>query len=217
MLRRRRVAHSPTSRSLPLKPLASRFRFSGINRARPRSNPRSEGFSLAPGGKPHGELNLRDARSGVQRWRLSVLNSLIVKKRGAASISTEPDAVPGAIRHLLRGLAGLGVAAAIFAAMTAAQADGQTIGGVDKAVTVTIDNFTFSPKVVTIAPGTTVTWVNDDDIPHTVTNANRVFRSKALDTEDKYSFTFTTAGEYEYFCSLHPHMTGKVIVAPGAG
>jgi plastocyanin len=77
---------------------------------------------------------------------------------------------------------------------------------------VTVDNFTFSPKDLTVAVGTTVKWVNHDDIPHTVVEKNMTFRSKALDTDDSYSFTFTTAGSFDYFCGLHPHMVGKVIV-----
>jgi plastocyanin len=81
---------------------------------------------------------------------------------------------------------------------------------------VVIDNFTFSPQELTVPPGTTVTWVNHDDIPHTVTEENKAFRSKALDTDDKFSFTFNTPGDFSYFCSLHPHMTGKITVKPGA-
>jgi plastocyanin len=81
--------------------------------------------------------------------------------------------------------------------------------------TVSIDNFTFGPNVLTVKAGTTVTWVNNDDIPHTILDKNRkVFRSKVLDTEDKFSFTFTQPGTYDYFCGLHPHMTGQVIVTP---
>lgn len=82
-------------------------------------------------------------------------------------------------------------------------------------VTVSIDNFTFTPAEVTVTPGTTVTWINNDDIPHTVVDKKQAFRSKALDTEGKFSFTFTNAGDYSYFCSLHPHMVGKVIVKAG--
>ncbi len=77
---------------------------------------------------------------------------------------------------------------------------------------VRIGNFTFSPAEITIAPGTALTWVNGDDIPHTVAAANKSFRSKAMDTDQTYSFTFTTPGIYDYFCSLHPQMRGKVIV-----
>ena len=76
---------------------------------------------------------------------------------------------------------------------------------------VTIDNFTFTPAQLTIKVGTTVTWKNRDDIPHTIVSAGK-FRSKTLDTDDSFSFTFTAAGDYKYFCSLHPHMTGMVKV-----
>ena len=76
---------------------------------------------------------------------------------------------------------------------------------------VMIDNFTFEPAQLTVKVGTTVTWKNRDDIPHTVVSAGK-FRSKALDTDDGYSFTFTSAGDYAYFCSLHPHMTGTIKV-----
>lgn len=76
---------------------------------------------------------------------------------------------------------------------------------------VTIDNFTFEPAQLTVKVGTTVTWKNRDDIPHTVVSAGK-FRSKAMDTDDSYSFTFTAAGDYTYFCSLHPHMTGTIKV-----
>jgi plastocyanin len=77
---------------------------------------------------------------------------------------------------------------------------------------VTIDNFTFSPNQIMVKSGETVTWTNKDDIPHTVTSTDNVFRSKALDTDDKFSFTFTTPGTYKYFCSLHPRMTGTIVV-----
>jgi plastocyanin len=77
---------------------------------------------------------------------------------------------------------------------------------------VTIDNFTFSPKELTVAVGTTIKFVNHDDIPHTVVEKKLSFRSKALDTDDAYSYTFASAGSFDYFCSLHPHMVGKIIV-----
>jgi len=77
---------------------------------------------------------------------------------------------------------------------------------------VTIDNFTFTPPELTVAVGTTVKWVNHDDIPHLVVNKDKAFRSKALDTDDSFSYTFATAGTFDYFCALHPHMVGKVIV-----
>lgn len=79
---------------------------------------------------------------------------------------------------------------------------------------VAIDNFTFAPATLTVRAGTTVTWMNRDDIPHTVvsTSEPRAFKSKALDTDNKFSFTFTKPGTYPYFCSIHPKMTGKIIV-----
>jgi amicyanin len=82
----------------------------------------------------------------------------------------------------------------------------------EEANVVTIDNFTFTSKEMTVAVGTTVKWVNHDDIPHNVINKDKVFRSKALDTDDSYSFTFASAGTYDYFCGLHPQMQGKIIV-----
>jgi plastocyanin len=81
------------------------------------------------------------------------------------------------------------------------------------AVTVRISNFTFSQPKLSVAPGTTVTWINDDDIPHNVVAAdNRMFRSHVLDTGDSFSFTFPATGVFGYYCSLHPHMTGQIVV-----
>jgi plastocyanin len=79
---------------------------------------------------------------------------------------------------------------------------------------VKIDNFSFSPATLAVSVGTTVTWVNRDDIPHTVVSTDdpKIFKSKALDTDDKFSFTFGKPGTYAYFCSIHPKMTGKVVV-----
>src|SRR5258707_2166482 len=75
-----------------------------------------------------------------------------------------------------------------------------------------IDNFTFSPQTLTVPVGATITWINDDDVPHTVADTGKRFKSAALDTDDKFSFTFTTPGEFPYFCGIHTHMTGKIIV-----
>ena len=99
------------------------------------------------------------------------------------------------------------VAASVLLAATPARAE-------DAAVK--IGNFTFGPQEMKVKSGTTVTWTNEDDIPHTVVSVNN-FRSKALDSDDKYSFTFTTPGTYKYFCSLHPHMTGTIVVEAATG
>ncbi|MBR0848835.1 cupredoxin family copper-binding protein [Bradyrhizobium diazoefficiens] len=98
---------------------------------------------------------------------------------------------------------GVAVAAAILLPVTTARAEGD--------MEVHIDNFVFEPAELKIKVGTTVTWTNRDDIPHTIVSAGK-FRSKTLDTDDKFSFTFTNTGDYKYFCSLHPHMTGMIKV-----
>ena len=99
------------------------------------------------------------------------------------------------------------VAAATFAARSAPATDAE----------VDIDQFTFLPQRITVKAGTTVTWINEDDVPHTIVSSSKVFKSKALDTADKFSFTFTTPGTYDYFCSVHPHMTGAVVVEAATG
>ena len=99
---------------------------------------------------------------------------------------------------------GLTVAAAILLHLGTAPAQAEELK-------VTIDNFTFSPAEMKVKVGDTVTWTNHDDIPHTVVSAGK-FRSKTLDTDNSFSFTFTAAGDYKYFCSLHPHMSGTIKV-----
>jgi plastocyanin len=101
-----------------------------------------------------------------------------------------------------RGFVRLAAAAAVLRSVKTAGAEENTIH---------IDNFTFEPAELTVKPGSTVTWVNRDDIPHTIVSAGK-FRSKTLDTDDSFSFTFTAPGDYRYFCSLHPHMTGMIKV-----
>jgi plastocyanin len=77
---------------------------------------------------------------------------------------------------------------------------------------VKIDNFSFGPTEVTVAPGTTVKWINRDDIPHTVVSTEPAFKSKVLDTDETFSYKFEKPGKYSYFCSIHPKMTATVIV-----
>ena len=110
--------------------------------------------------------------------------------------------------------AGLGTATAMMlaAVVLPSWADNAAQGDA-----VSIDNFTFGPQTLTVKAGTTVTWTNMDDIPHAIAAVSKQFKSKTLDTDDAYSFTFTTPGSYEYFCSLHPHMTGTVVVEAAAG
>ncbi|MBR0872254.1 cupredoxin family copper-binding protein [Bradyrhizobium tropiciagri] len=97
---------------------------------------------------------------------------------------------------------GIAVVATMLLPVSAARADD---------IAVHIDNFVFEPAKLDVKVGSTVTWTNRDDIPHTVVCAGK-FRSKTMDTDGTFSFTFTEAGEYKYFCSLHPHMTGSIKV-----
>lgn len=109
---------------------------------------------------------------------------------GAASASSELRAASGMVQ--------------------AASAEAST----GSATEVKIDNFAFTPGVVTVKVGTEVVWINHDDIPHTVDSTQGKFKSAALDTDDKFQFRFTEPGEYPFYCRMHPKMTGKVIVQP---
>ena len=99
-------------------------------------------------------------------------------------------------------------------APAAAAAPAKVADAAPTANQVTVDNFSFTPATLTIKVGTTVTFINHDDIPHSIVNAEGKFRSHALDTDQSFQFTFATAGDYDYFCGLHPHMKGKIIVEP---
>jgi plastocyanin len=111
-------------------------------------------------------------------------------------------ALAGALALGLAALSGAAAALAPAAIAVAAPAGPK----------VNIDNFTFAPVTLTVGVGTTVTWTNRDDIPHTVTATDRSFKSKVMDTEGVFAFTFTKPGTYGYFCSIHPHMVGTVVV-----
>ena len=121
------------------------------------------------------------------------------------------------IRHLRLTAGRLAIGRALVLAILLGPVAGAmlafaAVAAQDPTNVVTIDNFTFSPKDLTVAVGTTVKWVNHDDIPHNVIDKNKAFRSKALDTDDAYSFTFASAGTFDYFCGLHPQMQGKIVV-----
>ena len=108
------------------------------------------------------------------------------------------------------------VRGAFAAALLLALASALPAAAYAAALEVKIDNFTFGPQKLAVKVGDTVTWINQDDIPHTVVSTGH-FRSKALDTDDKYSFTFTAPGTFEYFCGLHPHMQGSIVVEAATG
>ena len=112
-------------------------------------------------------------------------------------------------------LIALGLGSILYAALPQVPAAGEAVvQAAAKAAAVKIDNFNFTPPTLVIAPGTTVTWTNDDDSPHTVREKDGKFKSAALDTDDTFSQTFAAPGEFEYFCSIHPRMTGKIVVKP---
>ena len=108
------------------------------------------------------------------------------------------------------------VRGAFAAALFLALAVGWPAAALAANMDVKIDNFTFGPQKVTVKVGDTVTWTNEDDIPHLVVSIGH-YRSQALDTGDKYSFTFTTPGTFQYFCGLHPQMQGTVVVEAATG
>jgi plastocyanin len=109
-----------------------------------------------------------------------------------------------------------GVATPVVIAMLLLFARSPTVKANDQpsaaGAAVKIDNFVFGPQTLTVPVGTTVTWTNADDIPHTSVSTEGVFKSKVLDTDEKFSYTFTKAGTYPYYCTIHPKMTGKVVV-----
>lgn len=105
--------------------------------------------------------------------------------------------------------------AVLALATTPCLAEDPNNAAVGAAATVSMDHNTFIPGEITVAPGTTVTWVNNETMLHTVVSPNQGFRSKTLVKDAKFSFTFTTPGDYDYLCSIHPNMKGKVIVKPG--
>jgi plastocyanin len=101
---------------------------------------------------------------------------------------------------------------AVAALLMLAPAPANSEGAKTQPPEIAVDNFTFTPATLTVPVNSTVIWVNKDDIPHVIASDGGLFKSKALDTDDKYSYTFTKPGTYAYYCSIHPKMVGKVIV-----
>lgn len=119
------------------------------------------------------------------------------------------------MHHLWRRFGGSHWLATLFIAVAFLGAGDFPLRAADAAeASISIDNFTFTPAQITVAAGTRVTWVNNDDIPHVVVDAKdpRAMKSPPLDTGNRFAFTYATPGTYPYFCALHPHMQGTVIV-----
>lgn len=112
--------------------------------------------------------------------------------------------------HIRLGVAAIILLIVMVAGRTTNSAAAQTQGPAETAIK--IDNFVFTPNAVTIAVGSTVRWTNKDDIPHNVVSEDKSFKSKVMDTDEQFTYTFTKPGTYTYFCSIHPKMTGKIIV-----
>jgi plastocyanin len=152
------------------------------------------------------DLHLLQRVRGRERWRSLVVTgagcaSLLLvaacaSSNGVAATTGLPTPVPPS------------AVATVPPARPLAVADPNAAGGPQ----LTIENFNFAPADITVAPGTTITWTNNDDVEHTVTASDNSFGSKALETGAAYSFTFSQPGTYSYFCSIHPFMTGRVTV-----
>ena len=115
---------------------------------------------------------------------------------------------------LIAGVMSMAMFGAMIAYPARAVASMPGAAGGASGMEVKIDNFAFSPAVITVKVGTQVTWINKDDIPHTVDSSEGKFKSAALDTDQKFEFKFSEPGEYPFFCRMHPKMTGKVVVQP---
>lgn len=105
-----------------------------------------------------------------------------------------------------------GLIVVLFAALSLCPMQAKSGAAETHSSEIKIDNFTFGPETITVPVNSTVTWVNKDDVPHVIASNDGLFKSKALDTDDTFSYRFTKAGTYEYFCAIHPKMVGKVIV-----
>lgn len=149
----------------------------------------------------------RDAMFGLTMWAILTVSFALAAADRARSAATFVEGVAhkdevkiGNFLAFLDVAAGRATPAAALAEEAASKNE------------VKIDNFTFEPPTITVSAGTKVIWTNKDDEPHTVVNTDGKFKSDALDTDDQFSFTFSEPGTYDYYCSVHPKMTGKVIV-----
>jgi amicyanin len=153
-------------------------------------------------------------RFGQKRKQGDIVLTVLDSMPSAANPGTALDAAGSKSQSVLHALR----LTVLFTALasTPCMAEDPSSAGAGPVATVSMDHTTFIPSEITVAPGTTVTWVNNEAMPHNVADSNKGFRSKTLVKDDKFSFTFATAGEYDYLCLIHPNMKGKVIVKPGA-
>jgi plastocyanin len=164
-------------------------------------------------------LPAEESREATDDPEVSMLN-MTLRRRGA--LGPPPYAGEGEKRTARLSGGALIAAALVCGAATGGMVANalppslppQQAGEGREGVDVAIENFAFAPNALTVAAGTAVVFDNRDDIPHTVVAVDKSFRSKALDTGDSFRITLTQPGEFEYFCGLHPHMTGKIVVTP---
>ena len=129
---------------------------------------------------------------------------------------TTDDMTPR-LRRIGLTLGAVGIAALVAAALPELTSAGEAVvAAAASPTTIKIDNFAFAPATLTITAGTTVTWKNEDDSPHRIGDKNGAFKSAALDTDETFSHTFASPGEYPYICTIHPYMVGRIIVKPAA-
>lgn len=135
-------------------------------------------------------------RAGALAVSTSALTALIACG-GSSKAATQPTAMPTMVMPTS------GTPTRTAASVAATDPNSPQVG---------IDNFNFAPKSLSVPVGTTVTWTNRDDVPHTVTSRDKKFSSQALDTDERFTFTFTAPGTYAYFCAIHPIMTAEIVV-----
>ena len=169
----------------------------------------------APGAAPSpGPMRVADdAALAPRRYR----RQLQARAKTARDYRPAAPGLRREIRIMTRLATNIRIAIALAAVVLATAAVVPVASAPSVDLQVQIDQFIFAPQRITVKTGTTVTWINDDDVPHTVVSNNKLFKSKTLDTKDSFSFTFMTPGTYDYFCSLHPHMTGTVVVEAATG
>jgi amicyanin len=143
-------------------------------------------------------------RRGLLWWTACVGTGVVLTLSGGALKGMPIDRGPQGAQHSAGGLR--------FVRVPDVALENDTRAAVADAKQVVVDNFSFTPATAAVPVGTTVTWTNHDDIPHNVVSPEQKFKSPVLDTDETFSHTFDAAGTYKYYCSIHPRMTGQVVV-----
>jgi plastocyanin len=161
------------------------------------------GTDELPAGQLCSVLGITDVNSAQDATSWRTHSSLVTNSQGEMQIMKKKLFLSGLVVALP-----LALAAILILRPTQAKSEDTKASPME----VNVDNFTFGPDTLTVPANSKVTWVNKDDAPHVITSNDGLFKSRALDTDDTYSYTFTKAGTYSYYCSIHPKMVGKVVV-----